>query len=79
MEVMLDTNALAAWADADHALLRVLPKDRLWHLPADEDSKRNDRNHQGCHIVDGASRQHDDSPGDGPVAAAVTPRTNAFS
>ncbi|MCW5557358.1 MAG: type II toxin-antitoxin system VapC family toxin [Verrucomicrobiae bacterium] len=30
---MLDTNALSAWADADGALLRVLPKDRLWHLP----------------------------------------------
>ena len=30
---MLDTNALSAWADADTALLRVLPKDRLWHLP----------------------------------------------
>jgi len=30
---MLDTNALSAWADADRALLRVLPKDRLWHLP----------------------------------------------
>ena len=30
---MLDTNALSAWADADVALLRVLPKDRLWHLP----------------------------------------------
>ena len=30
---MLDTNALSAWADADAALLRVLPKDRLWHLP----------------------------------------------
>ena len=29
---MLDTNALSAWADADTALLRVLPKDRLWHL-----------------------------------------------
>ena len=33
MEMMLDTNALSAWADADAALLRVLPKDRLWHLP----------------------------------------------
>ena len=30
---MLDTNALSAWADADAALFRVLPKDRLWHLP----------------------------------------------
>ena len=30
---MLDTNALSAWADADTALLRVLPKDRLWQLP----------------------------------------------
>lgn len=30
---MLDTNALSAWADRDPALLRVLPKDRLWHLP----------------------------------------------
>ena len=30
---MLDTNALSAWADADTALLQVLPKDRLWHLP----------------------------------------------
>lgn len=30
---MLDTNALSGWADADAALLRVLPKDRLWHLP----------------------------------------------
>jgi predicted nucleic acid-binding protein len=33
MEVMLDTNALSAWADADRGLLRVLPKDRLWRLP----------------------------------------------
>jgi tRNA(fMet)-specific endonuclease VapC len=32
--MMLDTNALLAWAGADTALLRVLPKDRLWHLPA---------------------------------------------
>jgi hypothetical protein len=31
--MMLDTNALSAWADGDVALLRVLPKDRLWHLP----------------------------------------------
>ena len=30
---MLDTNALSAWADGDTALLRVLPKDRLWYLP----------------------------------------------
>lgn len=30
---MLDTNALSAWAGADTALLRILPKDRLWHLP----------------------------------------------
>ena len=30
---MLDTNALSAWADADAALLCVLPKDRLWRLP----------------------------------------------
>lgn len=30
---MLDTNALSAWADADSALFRVLPKDRLWQLP----------------------------------------------
>ena len=30
---MLDTNAVSAWAEADAALLRVLPKDRLWHLP----------------------------------------------
>lgn len=30
---MLDTNALSAWAEGDSALLRVLPKDRLWHLP----------------------------------------------
>ena len=30
---MLDTNALSAWAEADTALLRVLPKDRLWYLP----------------------------------------------
>jgi tRNA(fMet)-specific endonuclease VapC len=30
---MLDTNALSAWADADRVLLRILPKDRLWHLP----------------------------------------------
>src|SRR5437870_1393532 len=30
---MLDTNALSAWADADAGLLRVLPKDQLWHLP----------------------------------------------
>jgi tRNA(fMet)-specific endonuclease VapC len=32
--MMLDTNALSGWAEADAALLRVLPKDRLWHLPA---------------------------------------------
>ena len=31
--MMLDTNALSAWADADGALLKILPKDRLWHLP----------------------------------------------
>ena len=31
--MMLDTNALSAWAEGDAALLRVLPKDRLWHLP----------------------------------------------
>jgi predicted nucleic acid-binding protein len=31
--MMLDTNALSAWAEGDSALLRVLPKDRLWHLP----------------------------------------------
>jgi hypothetical protein len=31
--MMLDTNALSAWADGDVALLRVLSKDRLWHLP----------------------------------------------
>ena len=31
--MMLDTDALSAWADGDAALLRVLPKDRLWHLP----------------------------------------------
>lgn len=31
--MMLDTNALSAWADADTELLKVLPKDRLWHLP----------------------------------------------
>ena len=31
--MMLDTNALSAWADADSALLKILPKDRLWHLP----------------------------------------------
>jgi predicted nucleic acid-binding protein len=31
--MMLDTNALSSWADSDAALLRVLPKDRLWHLP----------------------------------------------
>ncbi len=30
---MLDTNAVSAWADGDAALLRVLPRDRLWHLP----------------------------------------------
>ena len=30
---MLDSNALSAWAEADRALPRVLPKDRLWHLP----------------------------------------------
>jgi len=33
MEVMLDTNALSAWAAGDFALLRVLPNDRLWHVP----------------------------------------------
>jgi predicted nucleic acid-binding protein len=33
MEVMLDTNARSAWAGADIALLRVLPKDRLRHHP----------------------------------------------
>ena len=31
--MMLDTNALSAWAEGDAALLRVLPTDRLWHLP----------------------------------------------
>ena len=31
--MMLDTNALSAWAAGDAALLRVLPKDRVWHLP----------------------------------------------
>jgi hypothetical protein len=31
--MVLDTNALSAWADRDVALLRVLSKDRLWHLP----------------------------------------------
>ena len=31
--MMLDTNALSCWAEGDDALLRVLPKDRLWHLP----------------------------------------------
>jgi len=31
--MMLDTNALSAWANADPAMLRALPKDRLWHLP----------------------------------------------
>jgi len=31
--MMLDTNALSGWAAADAALLRVLPKDRIWHLP----------------------------------------------
>lgn len=30
---MLDTNALSAWADADAALFRLLPKDRLWRIP----------------------------------------------
>jgi tRNA(fMet)-specific endonuclease VapC len=30
---MLDTTALSAWADGDAGLLRVLPNDRLWHLP----------------------------------------------
>lgn len=33
MEVILDTNALSAWADGQTALFRILPKDRLWHLP----------------------------------------------
>ena len=31
--MMLDTNALSAWAEGDPALLRILPKDRVWHLP----------------------------------------------
>jgi predicted nucleic acid-binding protein len=31
--MMLDTNALSAWADGDAALLHTLPKDRPWHLP----------------------------------------------
>lgn len=31
--MMLDTNALSGWADADGRLLRVLPKDRPWYLP----------------------------------------------
>jgi predicted nucleic acid-binding protein len=30
---MLDTNALSGWANGETALLRVLPKDRLWHVP----------------------------------------------
>ena len=30
---MLDTNALSAWAAGESALLRVLPNDRLWHVP----------------------------------------------
>jgi len=33
VEVILDTNALSAWADADAGLLRVLPKDRVWRIP----------------------------------------------
>ncbi|MCC7373426.1 MAG: type II toxin-antitoxin system VapC family toxin [Verrucomicrobiales bacterium] len=31
--MMLDTNALSGWAEGDAALLLLLPKDRLWHLP----------------------------------------------
>lgn len=32
-ETRLDTNAHSARADGDVALLRALPKDRLWHIP----------------------------------------------
>ncbi len=31
--MILDTNALSAFADNDRALLKVLPMDRPWHLP----------------------------------------------
>jgi tRNA(fMet)-specific endonuclease VapC len=31
--MILDTNALSAFADNDRALLKVLPLDRPWHLP----------------------------------------------
>ena len=31
--VILDTNALSAFAGNDRALLKVLPMDRPWHLP----------------------------------------------
>jgi tRNA(fMet)-specific endonuclease VapC len=31
--MILDTNALSAFADNDAALLRVLPRDRPWYLP----------------------------------------------
>lgn len=31
--MILDTNALSAWAGGDAGLLRVLPKDRLWQVP----------------------------------------------
>ena len=45
---------------------RARYQDRLWHLPADEDPKGNDGNHQCCHVVDGASCKHDHGSGDGP-------------
>lgn len=31
--MILDTNALLAWADGDTSLLEVLPRDRLWRIP----------------------------------------------
>lgn len=31
--MILDTNALSAFADSDAELLKVLPKDRPWCLP----------------------------------------------
>ena len=31
--MILDTNALSAWAGGDGALLQSLPKDRMWLLP----------------------------------------------
>jgi len=32
--MLLDTNAISAWAEDDMGLLRVLPGDRPWYLPS---------------------------------------------